>query len=53
MGSIAVCPLAGKGLDFPGLLVGYEWNDGRPEEKPVSDFETFQVYLWYLELLRH
>jgi len=33
--------------------VSYEWNDGRLEEKPVSDFETFQVYLWYLELLRH
>ncbi|MEA3639341.1 MAG: Uma2 family endonuclease [Lamprobacter sp.] len=31
----------------------YEWNNGRLEEKPVSDFETFQVYLWFLELLRH
>jgi Uma2 family endonuclease len=33
--------------------VSYEWNNGRLEEKPVSDFETFQVYLWFLELLRH
>ncbi|NEX16373.1 MAG: hypothetical protein C1943_07035 [Halochromatium sp.] len=33
--------------------LSYEWNNGRLEEKPVSDFETFQVYLWFLELLRH
>jgi Uma2 family endonuclease len=33
--------------------VSYEWNNGRLEEKPVSDFETFQVYLWFLGLLRH
>ncbi|WP_295540274.1 Uma2 family endonuclease [uncultured Thiohalocapsa sp.] len=33
--------------------ISYEWNNGRLEEQPVSDFETFQVYLWFLELLRH
>lgn len=33
--------------------LSYEWNNGRLEEKPVSDFQTFQVYLWFLELLRH
>jgi Uma2 family endonuclease len=33
--------------------LSYEWNNGRLEERPVSDFETFQVYLWFLELLRH
>ncbi|WP_058554380.1 Uma2 family endonuclease [Thiohalocapsa sp. ML1] len=31
----------------------YEWNHGRLEEKPVSDCETWLVYLWLLELVRH
>jgi hypothetical protein len=31
----------------------YEWNNGRLEEKPVSDYETYQVYVWFLELVRH
>ncbi|TVQ89897.1 MAG: Uma2 family endonuclease, partial [Chromatiaceae bacterium] len=31
----------------------YEWNNGRLEEKPVSDFKTWLVYLWLLELVRH
>jgi len=31
----------------------YEWNNGRLEEKPVSDFETFLVYAWFSELVRH
>ncbi len=31
----------------------YEWNNGRLEEKPVSDFETFQVYHWFMQLLDH
>ncbi len=31
----------------------YEWNDGRLEEKPVSDYETLQVYHWFLFLLDH
>ncbi|MEA3641419.1 MAG: Uma2 family endonuclease [Lamprobacter sp.] len=38
---------------YDGADLSYEWNNGRLEEKPVSDFETFQVYLWFLELLRH
>jgi hypothetical protein len=31
----------------------YEWNNGRLEEKPVSDQGTYLVYLWFVELLRH
>ena len=31
--------------------VHYEWNRGRLEEKPVSDYETFQVYHWLMLLL--
>jgi len=31
----------------------YEWNNGRLEEKPVSDYETFQVYHWFMLLLGH
>lgn len=31
----------------------YEWNNGRLEEKPVSDQATYLVYLWFVELLRH
>lgn len=30
----------------------YEWNNGRLEEKPVSDFATSQVYLWFVGLLK-
>ncbi|WP_236848915.1 Uma2 family endonuclease [Candidatus Thiodictyon syntrophicum] len=33
--------------------VHYEWNNGRLEEKPVSDYGTFLVYAWFTELLRH
>jgi hypothetical protein len=33
--------------------VHYEWNNGRLEEKPVSDYGTFLVYAWFIELLRH
>ena len=33
--------------------ISYEWNRGRLEERPVSDFETFQVYAWLVDLLRH
>ncbi|MFN2147742.1 MAG: Uma2 family endonuclease, partial [Anaerolineales bacterium] len=32
--------------------VHYEWNDGRLEEKPVSDYETYLVYAWFTDLLR-
>ena len=31
----------------------YEWNDGRLEEKPVSDYETYLVYAWFTEILQH
>jgi len=31
----------------------YEWNNGRLEEKPVSDYETFLVYHWFMLLLDH
>jgi len=32
--------------------IHYEWNNGRLEEKPVSDYETFLVYEWFMHLLR-
>jgi Uma2 family endonuclease len=31
----------------------YEWNHGRLEEKPVSDYETITVYQWFMALLSH
>jgi Uma2 family endonuclease len=31
--------------------IGYEWNDGVLEEKPVSDYPGFLVYLWFVSLL--
>lgn len=33
--------------------ISYEWNRGQLEERPVPDFETFQVYAWLVDLLRH
>ena len=33
--------------------VHYEWNNGRLEEKPVSDYGTFLVYAWFVRLLQH
>ncbi len=33
--------------------IHYEWNGGRLEEKPMSDYETYLVYAWFTELLRH
>jgi len=33
--------------------IAYEWNNGRLEEKPVSDHLTFLAYLWFLALLEH
>jgi hypothetical protein len=33
--------------------IKYEWNDGRLEEKPVSDYATYLVYHWFLSLLSH
>jgi hypothetical protein len=32
--------------------IHYEWNNGRLDEKPVSDYETFLVYEWFMHLLR-
>jgi len=31
----------------------YEWNDGFLEEKPVSDYRAYLMFLWFGELLRH
>jgi Uma2 family endonuclease len=31
--------------------ISYEWNDGVLEEKPVSDYLSFLVYLWFVSLL--
>ncbi|HYN79742.1 MAG TPA: Uma2 family endonuclease [Lamprocystis sp. (in: g-proteobacteria)] len=33
--------------------IHYEWNNGRLEEKPVSDYETYLVYAWFSELMQH
>jgi hypothetical protein len=33
--------------------VHYEWNNGRLEEKPVSDYGTYLVYAWFTLLLQH
>jgi hypothetical protein len=38
---------------YSELDIHYEWNDGRLEEKPVSDYATFLVYEWLAGLLRH
>ena len=32
--------------------IHFEWNKGRLEEKPVSDYETYLVYEWFMHLLR-
>ncbi|CAK0764760.1 Uma2 domain-containing protein [Gammaproteobacteria bacterium] len=29
----------------------YEWNNGRLEEKTVSDYETCMIYNWFMKLL--
>jgi hypothetical protein len=33
--------------------IHYEWNNGRLEEKPVSDYGTYLVYAWFTLLLQH
>jgi Uma2 family endonuclease len=33
--------------------IHYEWNRGVLEEKPVSDYETYLVYHWFMALLSH
>ncbi len=30
----------------------YEWNNGILEEKPVGDYGQFQLYLWFMGLLK-
>lgn len=30
----------------------YEWNNGRLEVKPMADYAQFQLYLWFLSLLK-
>ena len=38
--------------DYYGLSdTVYEWNNGRLEEKPVSDYETSMIYSWFFKLL--
>ncbi len=32
--------------------ISYEWNDGRLERKPLSDYKTLTAYTWITELLR-
>jgi hypothetical protein len=38
---------------YPQSDIHYEWNNGHLEEKPVSDYETFLVYKWFMALLEH
>ena len=33
--------------------IHYEWNDGLLEEKPVSDYKAYLMFLWFVELLHH
>ena len=33
--------------------IHYEWNDGFLEEKPVSDYKSTLMFLWFIELLGH
>lgn len=39
--------------DADGNPVSYEWNNGLLEVKPVSDYATHLVYLWFFNLLQH
>ncbi len=40
-----------KYYDYPDVT--YEWNNGYLEERPVSDYATYQTYEWFWELLEH
>ena len=31
----------------------YEWNDGYLEVKPVSDYVTTSMYVWFTQLMNH
>lgn len=37
---------------YDTALGSYEWNNGQLEEIPVSDYAKFQMYLWFLDVLR-
>lgn len=39
-----------KYYEYPDI--SYEWNDGRLEVKPVSDYATLLIYMWMIDLLR-
>jgi len=38
---------------YPQSDIHYEWKNGHLEKKPVSDYETFLVYKWFMSLLEH
>ena len=40
-----------SGIYYLGPEVTYEWNNGILEEKGVSDYLTFQVFDWFIQLL--
>ena len=33
--------------------IHYEWNNGFLEDKPVSDYKSMLMFLWFMELLGH
>lgn len=37
---------------YDSTLGSYEWNNGQLEEIPMSDYAKFQMYLWFLDVLR-
>ncbi|MEZ4658476.1 MAG: Uma2 family endonuclease [Caldilineaceae bacterium] len=36
---------------YLGTDYNYEWNNGRLEAKPMSDYAQFRLYLWFLGIL--
>lgn len=42
-----------KQQDESGKSVSYEWNNGYLEIKPMSDYLTSLIHLWFLKLLSH
>ncbi|MEZ4661361.1 MAG: Uma2 family endonuclease [Caldilineaceae bacterium] len=36
---------------YLGADSNYEWNNGRLEAKPISDYAQFRLYLWFLGIL--
>ncbi len=39
-----------KYYEYPDIA--YEWNNGRLEVKPVSDYATLLIYMWMVDLFR-